>query len=434
MGHDSEPPGAELTSHDELAFEAAARPWAPYQAIVANALEATGAQVAVLGRLDPATQAIRTVAWAGLDEPRVRQALAVISKLLPRFDPLRVTTRVDVNPYQRVLFEERRAVSGPLLQLAAGVVPDVVLHMAGHIVGTPHAFMCPLIVGNRVEGSLTFLTAQALEERERRTCEAFARQVALTLENTSLLTALHEQMARLRESEERLRVALSAAAMALWQWDVPANRVLYSDTAGPVFGLTPGQRHGTHEEFLATVYPEDRDYVARTLQQALDERGAYHLEYRVLWPGGGVHWVEHAGEVHCDAAGQPLRLIGIATEITERKDAEETLRQARQAEDRLEGIILAAREVGHLLNNDLQLAVGRLDLLQDEPNLPNPVRAEMIAVLDALAEAARHVQQFQQVVRVETKDTAAGPALDLERSTSRAAVNPSRTHSSSPGR
>jgi PAS domain S-box-containing protein len=266
--------------------------------------------------------------------------------------------------------------------------------------------MCPLIVGNRVEGSLTFLTAQALEERQRRTCEAFARQVALTLENTSLLTALHEQMARLRESEERLRVALSAAAMALWQWDVPANRVLYSDTAGPVFGLTPGQRHETHEEFLATVYPEDRDYVARTLQQALDECGAYHVEYRVLWPGGGVHWVEHAGEVHCDAAGQPLRLISIATEITERKDAEETLRQARQAEGRLEGIILAAREVGHLLNNDLQLAVGRLDLLQDEPNLPNPVRAEMIAVLDALAEAARHVQQFQQVVRVETKDTA----------------------------
>ncbi|HEY7065777.1 MAG TPA: hypothetical protein VII06_30155 [Chloroflexota bacterium] len=127
MSQGPEPrPGAASDAHD-LAFDAAAQSWAPYQAIVANALEATGARLAVLVRLDAATQTLRTVAWAGQHSATMQKACAAVQAAFPGFDPFRVTTRVDVSPIHRRMFAERRSVAGSLLDLCAGVVDRRVL-------------------------------------------------------------------------------------------------------------------------------------------------------------------------------------------------------------------------------------------------------------------------------------------------------------------
>ena len=85
-------------------------------------------------------------------------------------------------------------------------------------------------------------------------------------------------------------------------------------------------------------------------------------------------------------------------------------------EARLEGVRLAAREVAHLLNNDLALAVGYMELLQAQTELPPDLLDLLRGASRSLDAAARHVEQLQGVERVVVKETPAGPSLDLERS------------------
>jgi CheY-like chemotaxis protein len=84
----------------------------------------------------------------------------------------------------------------------------------------------------------------------------------------------------------------------------------------------------------------------------------------------------------------------------------------------LEAVTLAAREVAHVLNNDLALPVGVFELLQDDPDLPPHLREMMEGSAQGLAAAVEHVRRLQQIVRFERKQTPVGPALDLDRSTS----------------
>jgi signal transduction histidine kinase len=88
-------------------------------------------------------------------------------------------------------------------------------------------------------------------------------------------------------------------------------------------------------------------------------------------------------------------------------------------EARLEGVRLAAREMAHLLNNDLAIAVGCVDLLQSQTDLPSELLDLLHGVSRSLDAAARHVEQLQRVERIVVKETPAGASLDLERSRSR---------------
>jgi DNA-binding response OmpR family regulator len=88
-----------------------------------------------------------------------------------------------------------------------------------------------------------------------------------------------------------------------------------------------------------------------------------------------------------------------------------------QSDARLEGVRLAARELAHLLNNELAIAVTSVDLLQHRRDLAPDVHEQIGEVATYLDAAVRYVAQFQHVVRVETKSTPVGPALDLHRST-----------------
>lgn len=123
--------------------------------------------------------------------------------------------------------------------------------------------------------------------------------------------------------------------------------------------------------------------------------------------------VQHpAAEGHPDAHSDALDVRLDAPSVAAIGVIESRLRD----EARLEGVKLAAREMAHLLNNDLAVAVGLVDLLQDRLELP-PHLAEMLHdAAMSLDAAARHVEDLQGVVRVVVKETPAGESLDLERS------------------
>ncbi len=129
----------------------------------------------------------------------------------------------------------------------------------------------------------------------------------------------------LHSSEARLRLALEAAQMGTWDWDILTNNIVFSDQLAPIFGFPPGSYHSTYEDFLNFVHPKDRKRIAQAVTLTLENGSDYEVEFRVLLADGTVHWVGSKGQVYYDKTGRAMRMVGVAMDITERKQAEEQL-------------------------------------------------------------------------------------------------------------
>lgn len=130
-----------------------------------------------------------------------------------------------------------------------------------------------------------------------------------------------EREARLREEQERrLHLALSAGAMGTWEWDVDAARVQWSEQLEAIHGLEPGGFEGTFEAFQREIHPEDRNRVLSTLERAVDgETSDYEIDYRIVPQDGVMRWVTARGRLLRDEHGLPSRMVGICSDISERK-------------------------------------------------------------------------------------------------------------------
>lgn len=130
-----------------------------------------------------------------------------------------------------------------------------------------------------------------------------------------------EQLSRqlLQESSDRLRMALTAAQMGMWDWDMVTGEIVWSPEHESLFGLELGTFDGKYETFDACLHPSDRAGLMGVLQASLQSRAIYQHEYRVLWPDGSVHWIEGRGRAFYDQAGHPIRMSGTVMNIDERQ-------------------------------------------------------------------------------------------------------------------
>ncbi|HEX5105071.1 MAG TPA: PAS domain S-box protein, partial [Pirellulaceae bacterium] len=135
----------------------------------------------------------------------------------------------------------------------------------------------------------------------------------------------------LKESEQRLRLALDAGRMGTWEWDIASNSVAWSPGLEAIHGLAAGSFPGTFEAYQQDIHPEDKEQVLGSIQRTLQEGKDYHIEYRIVWPDGSLRWVEGRGRLVRDDQGQPLRMVGVCTDITSRKHAGDALK-AKEAE------------------------------------------------------------------------------------------------------
>jgi len=140
----------------------------------------------------------------------------------------------------------------------------------------------------------------------------------------------------LRAALERLSLALSATGLGVWEQDLATSKVTWSDSMHRLFGQTAQQFSGSPDEALSFVHPEDRREFRRTYQAALrGERDAFEQEFRIVRSDGEVRWVYQRGQVRRDGGGRAHAVLGVAFDITERK-------QAEAANARLAAIVSAA--------------------------------------------------------------------------------------------
>ena len=175
------------------------------------------------------------------------------------------------------------------------------------------------------------------------------REVVLIHEDVTQAREAEEQ---LRASEERLRLALHAGHMHVWDWDLDRDVVACSDNTGEAWGLGIGRTC----DFLASIHPEDVAGFEQAAQAARERPDSFFAEYRRRLPNGDTRWVQSRGRVDTDEAGRATRILGVTTDITDLKDAEESTRLLADA-----GATLGASLDYHTtLQNLTQLLVPRL--------------------------------------------------------------------------
>lgn len=174
------------------------------------------------------------------------------------------------------------------------------------------------------------------------------------------ITGRKQAEAEVQENRERLRLVLNTAGLFMWEWEVTTDTIVNSDTTAHLF-RNQGERPKLDiNAFIEQIHPADRDYFRERFQAALESDAPFDLEFRMVDPDGRTEWIESHGAVVRDAAGDPVRMLGSARKITERKAFEQKIAAAAK----LESIGVMAGGIAHDFNNLLVCVIGSASLAQ----------------------------------------------------------------------
>jgi PAS domain S-box-containing protein len=203
--------------------------------------------------------------------------------------------------------------------------------------------------------------------------------------------------ADLRANEEKLRHSLTELGMALeatragtYDLDLVNNTMSWSDELRLVYGMQPGEFKGTFAEWTACLLPEDSER-ALTQLKAIIEKGGGSAEFRIRRrDDGDIHWIEARGHVLYED-DRPVRMIGINTDITERKRAELQMgaleEQFRHAQ-KMEAVGRLAGGIAHDFNNLLMVIRGYTEIISERLPIDDPLRKHSLEVIKASDRAA----------------------------------------------
>lgn len=164
-------------------------------------------------------------------------------------------------------------------------------------------------------------------------------------ERTLLLSQEIEERQRvenaLRQSEEHRRLTMDFTHIGSWNWNIVENTSDWNDNHARLLGLVPGEVESSYQSWRDRVHPEDIPRVEQAVTVALATHTDFEAEYRVIYPDGSIHWLVGRGHGVYNEAGQPVRMLGVILDITDRKRAEvasileERNRMAREIHDTL---------------------------------------------------------------------------------------------------
>jgi PAS domain S-box-containing protein len=217
-----------------------------------------------------------------------------------------------------------------------------------------------------------------LSARELKLLDLFSRQAEQVIESKRA-----EQ--DLRRNEARLLLALDAGEMGSWEWNIRTGEIRWSENLEAIHGLEPGSFAGTFEAYQATIHPDDRESVLTAIRRSVETRSDYEAEFRSASSSGNVRWMHGKGKVLTDEHGVPSRMIGVCTDVTKRKRAEQAILEADRRKDEFLAMI------SHELRNPLSAITNAAALLEHAPAREG-VSSKTLAVI------RRQTEQLTRIV------------------------------------
>ncbi|MGR8932994.1 MAG: sensor histidine kinase [Gammaproteobacteria bacterium] len=221
------------------------------------------------------------------------------------------------------------------------------------------------------------------------------------LRAAQLAQRLQASEAALRQSERRMELAANAAELGLWEWDIVHDEIWSTDKGFALFGLSQQDRIG-FEAFLKMLYDDDREPVKQAVQKALAGNGLYEGEFRVRMPDGQISWLAARGRTEF-GDDKPLRMYGVAVDISRRKQAELEAQQQRQELAHLSRVTLLGELSGslaHELSQPLAAILSNAQaalrfLKQETPNLD-----EVRDILNDIVDEDKHAGEVIHRLRL----------------------------------
>ncbi len=193
-----------------------------------------------------------------------------------------------------------------------------------------------------------------------------ANYVALSLENRmqkSLLEQVRDDLEarvtrrteELKQMNERFSLATRAASLGVWDWDLQKNELVWDDRMYELYGVNKADFAGAYEAWLQGVHPDDRAVSDEISKQARRGERPYDTEFRVVWPDNSIHYLKAYGQFVWGENGQPIRMTGINYDITDHKQAQESLTLFRTLIDHTnDAIEVVDLEMGRFLDANEQ--------------------------------------------------------------------------------
>jgi K+-sensing histidine kinase KdpD len=199
----------------------------------------------------------------------------------------------------------RGVLAGAVATLVAAVLDVVVFLTPGGSLGIASATDQLRVAAFVLGGVAVSVLIHSLREGRARVAEGLEQEVALN--------------AALTDARQRLDEAMAANRAGVWEWDIPGNRLVWSEAIAIQHGLEPGTTPPDLDTYLRMIHPDDVAAFQAAVGESMSACGAFSHEFRIVWPDGSVHWTAGAGRVFCDEAGRPLRMLGTGRDITDQK-------------------------------------------------------------------------------------------------------------------
>jgi len=186
----------------------------------------------------------------------------------------------------------------------------------------------------------------------------------------------------------RLELTLDETNTGIWEWNPETDEYIIDEAAERLLGYEPGTFDGSYRAFADRVHPEDLPDLERAFEAAIANQVTIRTDFRIQRPNGGHRWLQSRGVIKTD--GESTRLLGIHTDITERKEREQALETANERLDNFAGF------VSHDLRNPLGIARTYLGFAKDTGE------AEDFETIDAaLDRMDEMIDGFLQLARIE---------------------------------
>lgn len=259
-----------------------------------------------------------------------------------------------------------QTLSGVAARTAKPVVESGTIPIANQFGEEVKTFVAiPMLANQRVMGVLSLASPveQTVDQQQLEWYTTLANQFVA-------FTGRSRAESDLKEKDERLTLALEGAEQDIWDMNLKTQRIRLGPLWAELMSLPAGETEMEMSAWEAAMLPEDRARVRAIMQQAIQERRAASMEYRVILQHGEVRWIRSRGRVvNWDQANRPLRAVGIFHDITALKELEIERDRLLESESEQRELAQALRETGVVLTATLDLDTVLDQLLNQIPRL-----------------------------------------------------------------
>lgn len=280
--------------------------------------------------------------------------------------------------------------AGAVCAIASGVSFEYFIFYSRLIPHAQVARVSPLRLLVFIFSSLLigWLIRQVSSLRQSTETEDLKRQLDQAAVDQKLAEERSTAELAVRARETRLQMALEGGHVGLWDNDFETGHVLWSDEHYRILGFEPGSVTPGYETMRMVTHPDDRGPMDALFHETMAAGRPFCCEYRLVWPDGAVRWVEAQAKYETNSQGKAVRMLGVMTDITHRKQAEAGLLRT----EKLAAAGRLAASIAHEINNPLEAVANLLYLIAQADDL-NTARHQAQWALTEIMRVSRITQQ-----------------------------------------